>query len=667
VKGAKSATTDIYFMQVRPYSQEYRQAQQGGGGGGGQQQDQPGRLSQQQRDIIAGTFNALRDSAITLRRDFDENAATLRLAQQRVKEDAGQLASRLVDRGITSSDSNFAKIEQILRVASAAMDTSEQLLAGSRLREALAPEQRALQQLQRAEAVFREVRVSMGEQGGGGGGGGASDAEDLADLFELQRERMRNQYETVQRGNSEEQQASQQVDATAEKLKQLAARQQQQNERARRKADSLSLGASGSGSGDAQRQLAQEAEQAARQLERLAREQQSQSLADAARRLNESADAMRRAAASGNSQQGTASSAAAMDRLREASRLLEQERNGRAQRAAEDAVQAGRRLAEQQRQVAEDVGREAGASPQDLENLQRRIAQRKGAMADSVRALAGRLNRAVLESERQQPEVARQLEEAADTMQARRIEDKLRYTQNALRGMSPEQQQRAEGVIGADIEQMNRALEEARAAAASGKGSQQSRMAAAADRARDLVRGMESLEERMRQQQEQSGQQPGGQQPGGQQPGGQPRGNQQGAGGQPGASSSMGGQQRSIGAPGGGGQFTRELRQRLDDARALRRELNGREDVDLTQLDRAIQGMERMGSGVGGGSLDDPRATRELRGQVLDGLRSFEYSLGVTLRGKADRVLVDRAGDVPPEYRKYVEEYYRSLARTKPR
>jgi hypothetical protein len=32
-----------------------------------------------------------------------------------------------------------------------------------------------------------------------------------------------------------------------------------------------------------------------------------------------------------------------------------------------------------------------------------------------------------------------------------------------------------------------------------------------------------------------------------------------------------------------------------------------------------------------------------------------------------ERVLVDRTGEIPAEYRKYVEEYYRSLGKTKPR
>src|SRR5262249_6888779 len=45
VSGAKSTTTDIYFMQVRPFGQDYRQDQGGGGGGGGGAGDEAGQLS----------------------------------------------------------------------------------------------------------------------------------------------------------------------------------------------------------------------------------------------------------------------------------------------------------------------------------------------------------------------------------------------------------------------------------------------------------------------------------------------------------------------------------------------------------------------------------------------------------------------------------------------
>src|SRR5207244_7771942 len=62
----QSTQTDMYFLEVRPYEMEYRQGQSqgggGGGGGGGQQADDSANLVRRQKDIIAATFNLLRDS-----------------------------------------------------------------------------------------------------------------------------------------------------------------------------------------------------------------------------------------------------------------------------------------------------------------------------------------------------------------------------------------------------------------------------------------------------------------------------------------------------------------------------------------------------------------------------------------------------------------------------
>ena len=113
------------------------------------------------------------------------------------------------------------------------------------------------------------------------------------------------------------------------------------------------------------------------------------------------------------------------------------------------------------------------------------------------------------------------------------------------------------------------------------------------------------------------------------------------------------------------GQIAREWRERINDARALRRELQGREGVDVSELDRAINQMESVARGIGSGV--DEASERALRGQVIEGLRAFEFSLGKAFGVQGtERVLVDRAGEVPPQFRKYVEEYYRSLGRAKP-
>ena len=55
--GGQAATSDIYFLQIRPLTKDFKpaQSQGGGGGGGGGGGQQVGALSQQQRQIIAAT------------------------------------------------------------------------------------------------------------------------------------------------------------------------------------------------------------------------------------------------------------------------------------------------------------------------------------------------------------------------------------------------------------------------------------------------------------------------------------------------------------------------------------------------------------------------------------------------------------------------------------
>src|SRR5438034_8718857 len=140
------------------------------------------------------------------------------------------------------------------------MKAAETDLKAVRADGALQPERRALKILQDAEQTY-EVQVVM-QQGGGGGGGGGQMADDLADLFELELDKLANQYEMQQR--AEMQQGDQQIDQMVEKLKELARRQQQEIERQRRMAQQ---GQSSGNSSASQRALADEIEQMKRQLQ----------------------------------------------------------------------------------------------------------------------------------------------------------------------------------------------------------------------------------------------------------------------------------------------------------------------------------------------------------------------------------------------------------------
>ena len=187
-----------------------------------------------------------RDSALTDKKSLDENLATLRLSQQRLREQtepAREPARRARHRD--SPTATGRRSREILPKAAArdghGREEADAGIAGARR------SSRSSARCSNCSApkpCSARSRSRMGGGGGGGGGGGSkTDAKDLADIFELQKDKLRNQYETVQRGQQQQQQQQQadnQVDETAEKLR--AARRARSSRRTSaraRKADSL--------------------------------------------------------------------------------------------------------------------------------------------------------------------------------------------------------------------------------------------------------------------------------------------------------------------------------------------------------------------------------------------------------------------------------------------
>jgi len=498
----QEAKTDIYFMSVRPFDQTYKQAEGGGGGGGGA--DDPGELTERQRQVIAGTFKVDRDRKTTPPNQLRENFATLNLSQGRIREAVETLVRRMTERNITAIDTAFKVIADELPQAAKEMQVAEEKLLARNSADALPPEQRALQHLQRAEAAFKEYQVARG-QGGGGGANQQSNAEDLADLFELDADKLRNQYETVDRG-SQQQQADNQVDETAEKLKQLASRLQQENERLKNGMRGQPGQQSGGG-GASQRQLADEAEQMARQLERLVRENpqnaNNDKIEESARRLQDAANAMRRSATGANDG-GVSQGASALDRLQEARRLLDENRAARTARDLDDAVRKAEKISNDQRQVAGDVDKlakgAAGGNPDPAEA--NRVSGRQKEMENDVRQLEGQLDRMRRDSQKDHAEASKKMQEAVTSMRENRLADRVqasqRLTQAVVQGRVPtDYAKQFESAITEGVEEMRQKVNEAAAASrgeADGKAAGKS-----LDRARDLVRSQESLADRMRQ------------------------------------------------------------------------------------------------------------------------------------------------------------------------
>src|SRR3954447_19451135 len=689
VQGSKTTTSDIYFVQIRPFKKDYKpsQSQAGGGGGGGGGQ-QVGQLSQQQREIVAATFNIVRDKAKTKPDKFRENVVFLNLAQAKLREQVEELVGKLKAR-LGTVDPAYNKIAEALPKAAEEMKSAETDLKAMKADTALSPEQRALKLLQDAE---QEYELQVAQQQGGGGGGGQQNAlaDDLADLFELELDKLANQYEMQQR--AEQQGNDQQVDQLVEKLKELARRQQQEMERQRRMAQS---GQSSSGNSSAsQRALADEAEKAARQLEQLTRnQQQRQQLGDAMKQLQDAADAMRRAAANG-AKDGGAQANQALDRLRQAQEKLQKNQNSRGDRDLQRVQRQAEELANEQKDVAKDVNSldstEAGVGRQAKAQA---LGQRKDAMDAKVADLQQQLEKMANEMRRDEKDAARKLDEAAGSIRDKRIREKIRYTKNALQGAGSQAARGMEEDIATNLDNLQKKIDEA--AGAVGKASKQDAVARAADKTRDLVRGMESLDQRMRGQQQGKGQDGKGQQANGQQSQGQQgKPGQQGQQGQQGQEGQQGqqgqgqsqGQQSQGGQNGGGGaidganagsprnaygggngrwnaddirQFRGQFREWANDAEGLRRQLQ-QAGVNPKDLDEVLRDLRNFDNDR---VYADPKGLEQLQAAAIEKLKKFEFSLRRKAEATSDSLSLSGSDQVPEGFRQAIEEYYRSLAK----
>lgn len=664
----KDVKSDLYFVQIRAFSRDFRagQSQGGGGGGGGAGGADPRALSEAQKEIVSGTFNVVRDEDSYSAEEYQENVVFLTLAQGRLREQVETLLRRMNSR-VMPADPAFRSISEILPQAADAMREAEEQLQDQDADGALPPEQRALQFLQRAEEAYEEVMVQMGGGGGGGGGSQSQAAEDLADLFELELDKFQNQYETMQRG--EQQQADNTVDELMERLRELARRQEREAERQQRRFRGQQS-AQGGGTA-AQRELAEEAEEAARRLERLAREQNSPQMMDAARRLQQAADAMRRAAANSDNL-GFSEAGAALDRLREVQDRLRQEQTGRLERDIDEALRRANRLADEEREVASGVNRLPDLNDeQRLEQL-RGLMERKDAMEAEVADLERQIDSTSAEFRREERNSSRSLQDAANSIRDNKLKEKIRYTKGVIRSRASDTAEAFEEQITNDIEDLREHL---RAAAEAVGNTQGDALTEALDQTRDLMRGLDSLEHRMWSENEnqsgeegQQGQGQGGQQAG--QTGSGQQGSEQPnpADGQPGVGDSLGG------AYAGGGygnrrptefdpddirQWQREFRQRLGEAQDIRRALQ-EEEFSAGDLDEIIRQMQQ---------LDDTRMYQDseeiarLQSFLREELKRFEYRLRREIDDENEDLFLASSDDVPPGFRDMIEEYYRALSR----
>jgi len=266
----QSTSTDMFFIEAQPFERNYTQSQEAGGGdAGGDQGNQQDEISRRQKEIITATWNQAKGQGA--KGSDAENAAFLSQVQSKLRDQAKSLAERMKARQLEDAGDSFKSFVDDMEKAASEMEPAAGKLKGAKWQEALAPEQRALQALLRAEATFRDIQVAFGRQGGGGGGGGGQNGatRDLEGLFDLELDTEKNQYEGTRQNQSADQR-QRQIDEAMQKLQELARRQQELAEQQKRDPQQLSQ------QRWQQEQLRREAEQLRQQMEQLQQRGQEQ-------------------------------------------------------------------------------------------------------------------------------------------------------------------------------------------------------------------------------------------------------------------------------------------------------------------------------------------------------------------------------------------------------
>lgn len=677
-----TATTDIFFLEVEPFDKEFRQSQMNAAGGGGQQQGLD--LARQQKQVVVATFSLIQDRDRFSDDERTENSQTLALIQQRLQTQAATIADRIERRGAAASDPRFRRMIEHLRQAMEHMKPAEVALNLVRPDEALPEEQKALQQLLRAESLFNEVQVAMSDSSEGGGA-----AEDLADLVDLELDRTKNQYETLQQRR--EAQQDQALDEALEKLKELAQRQEQQAERLRRQTQS---GSSGGGQ-TSSREMAEEMERLARELARLSRQRQDPEMARVGRELDRAARDLRDASSANRSSSESAQAAQqAAERLHRAQEALAQQRGSEVRRQMEQIQEQAEDLVQRQQELVRDLEQLKPPTDQEppgekfLEEL-RDLYWRKQGLQQDLQGLETRLHQSARRMASEEPATAEKLKQAGIGIRDQRIPERMQESSEMLAAGLIQMAQRREEDVAGNLRDLQAHIEEAGQALGTGRGANpEDRLRQALTEAGNLAEKLESLRSRAEGVQPEPGQAGRNSESDGrgenqgersgesQSPAGQPTGQPGLAEGESGQGESESGGQagesrrspdtppRFAGAATGLGldpqSAGREWRERLREADELRRQL---EAIDPGLAAEAARLMRRMRALDLERILADPDEVVRLKSQIIDGFHQLELQISGMLRDGRDDYLrpVDEY-EIPPEFRDRVEEYYRRLA-----
>jgi archaellum component FlaC len=653
--------SDMFFLEVRPFSEEFVLAQSQAMSGMAEEQIES--LIAAQKEIINATWNIERRAGAG--RSADDIRAVA-AAQAELKARAEEMIARS-GRGRPPFQEPPQQIapQRPLRTARtgadpvsgaiASMGRALDQLEGQRTGEALPHEMAALQALLQAQAEIRRREVM--QQSGSSGGGLGRQGQDLSALFdkELQRQQRTN-YET--RSQIESRPDKRDYTSALDRIRDLARRQEELSRRQRELANS------GASAEEMRRQLERltreqaelrnEAEELARQMGQSSAQQQGQGSTGGSGQMREASDEMRNAA-SDLRRQDPKSAADRAERAANQLRRLEQQMRGDTpearQRAAGEMRLEAQQIADEQRRIAAEAGRLEKGEGTTNQDAWRRLAGEKDKLADRVDDLqraAGQLGRESAQDkgasaaarELEQEQVSRRMRDTAKQMRDPAGSDAGQRASKtpSSRGGSAEAEQQIARILDRVVDQLG------------GGAAETQDLSSHLDQTRSIRDRLDRLERQIKEAESKESSKGRGQASA---QGSQGREGREGAGG-----SGKGGDLDRLRE-----EYARELQKARETLSKLERstpkEALGGSTPEQHEWSGAAPGTEAF--------KQDYSRWEALRKQIDQSIERYEAAVSSQIAKKQlqDRLSAGGSESVPDAYRKLIARYYESLARKK--
>lgn len=486
--------SEMYFVEVRPFDEIFREGESPAGDQQQQQQQQAGNqqteeLLELQKQIVIATWNLLRASRQS---ELPERVASdLDLLVESQADAAELLEEKAAEIEAEELQPIIERANEAMQSAIAGLAAARQTLTKSELSGALTHEQAAYQALLQLQSQEYEVVRSQQSQSQSSSSRSQSRQAQL-DQLELNNEE--NRYEDERLAQSQEDEQQSELRQVISRLRELAARQEDFNHQLRELQAALQAA-----------ETPQQREELQRQLERL-REQQQQMLADsdelsermqspdnqamqeAQQEMQQARDNMQRASEALQQDQPSQALAAgtrAEQQLKELQDEVRQQAANQFQESMQDMQQQATELEQRQAELAQKLSGQSdgeeeaqpsaglrGDEPQQQETAE----QLREQQAD-LKKLLQQMEETVIESEEAEPLLAQRLYDSYRRTQQAKALERLQVTEQLiernlqqpaselakesaedLSQLREEIDRAAEAVLGSDVESLRQAL-----------------------------------------------------------------------------------------------------------------------------------------------------------------------------------------------------------------